>query len=124
MKNLEEINFGLIIKDLVTKKKLSVDTDLVPFMQKSRTAVFDDFKKSDMSIKTVLKYFQILDKNICEVLSNKTYSNNETFTTAQEPESEYQKMQPIKEEIKDQKIKYLEKLLEEKERLIRVLMDK
>jgi hypothetical protein len=43
---------------------------------------------------------------------------------AQETESEYKKMKTINEEIKDQKITYLEKLLEEKERLIRVLLQK
>ena len=65
--NFENVHFGQIVKNLVTEKKLSVDADLVNLLSKSRTAIFDDFKKEDMSVKTLLTYFEILDIKACDV---------------------------------------------------------
>ena len=112
------MHIGLEIKRLMDKKRMSVDSDIAPILGKSRSAVFADFRKEDLHLKTILIYLDLCSTSIQEFLQIDTDSTVKSNNTVQEPVFQYQKTERENPELLKKEKEMLEKILAEKERLL------
>jgi len=123
-KNFHKLHFGLIIKELIDKKNITISKEFIEKIGKSKQAIYQDFKKDDFSIKTLLGYLDILEIKFETILQDSENNQNKNTYELQEPETEYKTALKQSKDLRETEIEYLKKLLEEKERLIGVLLQK
>jgi len=125
LKNIDNIHLGNKISELVKKRNVSVYGVLSGLINKTPAGIYKDFEKPDLSFKQVYTYLKHVNVDLCDFARQiGLCEEKENISKANDIDFEYKVNKNDGYEALKKEIELLNKLLDEKERMIQFLSKK
>lgn len=114
----KEIHIGKSVKELIDKKRMSIEKDLAPALQKSKQGLYADMHRQDWYLQDLKKILDLMDVSTCDFLEKIGMCAPKTQPIVNESAKGYGNAVGQNSELLKKENEFLSRILDEKERLI------